>query len=599
MRIFPIGSLTLLIAAFSASTAQAGFDCSASGGRLTVLGKTLEPVAVASPGDCSADSRSLSGAAAGLPAPLSTQTIRAATDVLSAQKTVVASGGVADLAIGTPSLPIDLTKVPVGLIDTIRGALPAVSLAPVKSAIPALPTNLVTNTPTLTVPLIGQLDPLSGVLVTIFNIEAVKAAYAEENARIIDQNAANLATNTANAAVNALTASIPDAVALDDTLLATLLNAAKLPTVDLLRVRSAMAYAAGACQGASPVVSGSSKLAGLTVLGEELSLDQVLTLTRTLTNSIDPAKIVLTTASLGLTEQQSQLIAAAVPGALKNVVDTANATLQAALSGLGEVKVPLGVADIRIAPGAQVKTADSVTQQALTVLVTVAGQKIVEAIVGEATVSAAGVDCAEPVIDPQTPTGATLGCSTRNLVLVDVLERGGRVKLFGFADPALAGRTVNIVFNATGRRVAGARIAKDGSFDTTAPLPPARLRDSNAARYMATLGEEESINLKLRRRMVLSSMTSSDGRVTIAGRVVRPLSSPLRAITLTRRVSCTQEKVVTRFKPRSDGTFRVTVRAPRGVGTAVYRMTTLVPSSATGTGLFETYTLPRAVDIDR
>ena len=147
--------------------------------------------------------------------------------------------------------------------------------------------------------------------------------------------------------------------------------------------------------------------------------------------------------------------------------------------------------------------------------------------------------------------------------------------------------------------VAHAKVAKDGTFDTTAPLPPLSLRDTNDARYMAKLGKEESINLKLRRRMIIESMTAKGRRVTITGRVVRPLASPVRAITLKRQVSCTKDTVVTRFKPRSNGRFKVTVTAPKNLGTAVYRMTTKVRNSSTGRSLFDTFTLPRAVDLDR
>lgn len=602
MRFFPVASLTLLIAAFSASTAQAGFDCSASAGRITVLGKTVEPVAVSGPGDCTAESKSLTGSAAGVPAPFSAGTLLAATQVYSAQKTVLAGGGLTDLAIATPQLPIDLSRVPADVLDTIKGAIGTVNLSAVKSAIPVLPTNLDTSLPTSlkTDYVLGQLDSLTGVLlVTPLLVDQANARNAATNAANLATNTANAAINAANAAINTLRTSIPDTVTIDDSVLRGLLDGARLPSLDILRVRAAMANASGSCEGDKAVVNGWSDVAGIRVLGQDLVLDQVLDLARTLTNSVDPDKLALTTAALGLTKEQSDLIAAQAAGTLNTVLSTANATLQTALAGLDEIRIPLGVADIRIARGAQTRSGDSITQEALTATVSVAGQTLLDAVIGRAQASAEGVDCAEPVTDPQTPTGATLGCSTRSLVLVDVLERAGRVKLFGFADPAQAGKKVAIVFNATGRIVAHARINKDGRFDTTAPLPPASIRDTNAARYMATLGDDESINLKLRRRMVLTSMTSSNGRVTIAGRVVRPLSSPLRSITLTRRVSCTKEKVVTRFKPRSDGTFRVTVRAPKGVGTAVYRMTTLVPSSATGTGLFETYTLPRAVDIDR
>ncbi|HUS22444.1 MAG TPA: hypothetical protein VMZ66_10585 [Aeromicrobium sp.] len=594
MHLLRVAFLTLLTVAFSASSAQAGFDCSASGGRITALGKTVEPVAVGSPGDCTAATKSLSGAAAGLPL----STIVATTAVYPAQKAVLSGGGITDLVIGTPTLPIDLTKVPADLLGAIRGAISTVDLSAVKSQIPVLPTNLVTNLPT-NLPTDLILNPLDPALDTLPEVLAAEAFNAAENARNRLLNAENTATNTANATANALRSSIPDSVAIDTTVITALLEAARLPSLDILRVRSAMASAVGSCQTGRAAVDSWADVAGISVLGQDVSLDQVLNLVRTLTNNIDPAQIVLSTTALGLSPEQSDLITKTAPGALTTLLDSVNSTLQTALAGMGEVKIPLGVADIRIAKGAQVRSGDSVTQQALTVLIAVAGQKVFEAVVGEATASATGVDCAAPVTDPQTSSGAMFGCSTRSLVLVDVLERAGRVKLFGFADPAQAGKKVAIVFNATGRTVAHARVGKDGRFDTTAPLPPAGLRDSNAARYMATFGRDESINLKLRRRMVLDSMTSRNGRVTIAGRVLPPFGEPVRTITLTRRVSCTEEKVVTRFKPDSDGRFRVTVRAPKGVGAAVYRMTTKVRFSAAGSALFETYTLPRSVELRR
>jgi len=364
-----------------------------------------------------------------------------------------------------------------------------------------------------------------------------------------------------------------------------------------------MAYAVGSCQSGAPAVSGESQVAGISVLGADVlgdTVDRVVSLIDTA--SVDPSKVNLgsvTTSSLGLSTAVTNLLNLPVVNTVAAPLLTSAVT--AAVStyhALPAVKVlDPTVAQIKVTPGQQAKSGDTITQQALTVSVTIAGQKIVDAVVGEAQASAAGVDCSLPVTDPETPTGATLQCSTRKLVLVDVLERAGRVKLFGVADPALAGKTVSIVFQASHDVVAHAKVAKDGSFDTTAALPPSSVRDTNAARYTAVLGKEKSINLKLRRRMVVKSMTARHGRVTIVGRVLLPLGKPLQSITLTRRVSCKDEKVVTRFHPRKDGRFRITVKAPKGEGTAVYRMTTKVRNSPRGHALFNTYTLPRAVDL--
>ena len=63
--------------------------------------------------------------------------------------------------------------------------------------------------------------------------------------------------------------------------------------------------------------------------------------------------------------------------------------------------------------------------------------------------------------------------------------RGGRV---GAADRKLIGRTVDIhlvqAFGG-GPRVARAKVARDGSFRTTAKLPPRSVRGSNSTRYQA------------------------------------------------------------------------------------------------------------------
>jgi hypothetical protein len=524
-------SFALLL--LGASSAEAGFGCAASAGRLSVLGAAnVEPVTAGGSGDCPGETNSLSGAATGLPAPLSAGALVAATEVYSAQKAVLASGGVADLAVkALPTLPITLPQV-------------------------TIPTEL----KTLSV-----------------DITAIK--------NLIDPT-------HLNPVVNAL----PSSVTVDaSAAVQTLLPDGKLPNIELLHVRGAMAYAVGSCQSGAPAVSGQSQVAGISVLGTDLPVGQIVDKTVGLvdTASIDPSNANVAAINLGLPVAVNALITAA-PAAQTAVT----AAIQSALDALPNLKVlDPTVAQIKVTPGQQAKSGDSITQQALTVSVTIAGRKIVDAVIGEAQASAAGVDCSLPVTDPETPTGATLQCSTRKLVLVDVLERAGRVKLFGVADPALAGKTVSIVFQASHAVVAHAKVAKDGSFDTTAALPPSSVRDTNAARYTAVLGKEKSINLKLRRRMVIRSMTAHKGRVTIVGRVLPPLGSPVRSITLTRRVSCKDEKVVTRFKPHSDGRFRITVKAPKGAGTAVYRMTTKVRNSPHGHALFETYTLPRAVDL--
>lgn len=538
MRVPLFVGLTIALAIPISSAEAAGFNCSASAGRVGALGASAIELVTANVGaaECVAETRTLTGAASGLPAPVSAGAVVAATEVYSTEKGVLASGGLADLRVlSLPTLPITLPQV------TVPAALKSlsVSLTAVKDVLD---------------PLHLGLDPVVNAIPSTVTVDA-------------------------SAAVQSL------------------LPGGKLPNVELLHVRGAMAYAVGVCKDGSPTVDGASQVSGISVLGQDLPVGQIVDKTVGLidTASIDPSQANLAAINLGLPAAVNTLIST-VPAAQTAVASA----IQKALDDLGSLKVlDPTLAQIKITPGTTVTSGLNVTQQALTVTVTIAGQKLVDAVVGEAKASAAGVDCSAPVTDPGTPTGATLKCSTRRLVLVDVLERAGRVKLFGVADPALAGRTVAIVFGATGDTVAHAKVDKDGSFDTTAPLPPANVRDTNAARYTAKLGKEKSINLKLRRRMIVQSMTSHNGKVTIVGRVVPPLGRPLQPITLKQRVSCNDDKVVGHFRPHRDGSFRITVKAPTGGGTAVYRLTTQVRNSPTGHAMFKTYTLPRAVELQR
>jgi hypothetical protein len=99
------------------------------------------------------------------------------------------------------------------------------------------------------------------------------------------------------------------------------------------------------------------------------------------------------------------------------------------------------------------------------------------------------------------------------------------------------------------------------------------------------------------RRMLITSMRTSGGKVTIAGRVIGPLAlrAKDREIVLQQRVTCTKLVTVSRFKPSASGAFKVTVRAPAGASAAVYRLRTKVRASTHGSRLSSTFTLPRAI----
>ena len=215
--------------------------------------------------------------------------------------------------------------------------------------------------------------------------------------------------------------------------------------------------------------------------------------------------------------------------------------------------------------------------------------------------------CPVPVQQaPATPSAAQpsaasdllLACSDRRVVLEDVFVNRGRVQLLGVADRRYVGQPVKLVFAPAAKVVATAVVATDGRFSATAPLPPRRLRSSAKARYLARIGSESSLNLKLFRRMLVTRVSFIAGKVTIAGRVVPPLAPKAtdRMIVLQRIVACKKVETVARFKPKASGSFSVTVPSVAGQRAAVYRLSTRVRRTARGKRLAATFTLPRAVD---
>ena len=220
----------------------------------------------------------------------------------------------------------------------------------------------------------------------------------------------------------------------------------------------------------------------------------------------------------------------------------------------------------------------------------------------------------EPVDDPAPPrppdepkqevkgessaSDLVLGCTEQLVVLEDVVPAGSKVRLVGVADRRFAGRTVSIVFVPSGKVVAKPKVAPDGSFAASAPLPPKRLRNSNLARYEARIGSERSLKLKLARRMRITAIGVTGGKVVVSGTVVGPLATKKadRVVELQRRVSCTRTESVAKAMPRPNGTFRIAVDVPAGQSAAVYRLRTKVRQSAASSRAVNTFTLPRGVN---
>ena len=352
-------------------------------------------------------------------------------------------------------------------------------------------------------------------------------------------------------------------------------------TADVLRVQAAVSFANASCVNGKPTTTGSSQLAGLSVLGIELPTDQATDQALRIldTQSIDPSNVDVSKIPLP-------------PGVAPELLPAIQAAAKPLLDGLPNVSIPATVAQVKVTPKQTIREGDKLTQRAVQVQISLLGQRLADVVVGEAIVSARDVRCADQGVAQEQ-----LSCTKRRLALVDVLRQGRRVKLFGVADRSLVGKRVSIRFRATGRQVARPVVRRNGEFSATAPLPAANIRETNRARYQAVVGRERSLELKLFRRMVVTRLSSARGKVTIAGRVIPPLGRQIQTILVKRRVSCRRTEVVRRIKPSRTGAFRVTVDAPPRALAATYRLSTKVRKFERNPKLYDTYTLPRAVEI--
>ncbi|MEN3281687.1 MAG: hypothetical protein V7607_2827 [Solirubrobacteraceae bacterium] len=373
-----------------------------------------------------------------------------------------------------------------------------------------------------------------------------------------------------------------------------------VPTGTLVGVQASSATAVGQCANGSPQLAGSSQTTGVVALGQTLSTDQPVQQAVNVVNAttIDPSL-------LNPTSLPAPANALSLP------------VLQPLLDALPSVAVPATVAQVGLTPGSQTFVGGTLTQRGSQLTVSIAGQPVADLALGQVSVSRGDVDCmfsgsgggggggagagagGEQGVDGGALPAAQLACTSRKLALIDVLDRSSYARLYGAADLAYVGRRVDVVSLWNGKVVARPIVLPDGTFQARGALPPKALRQSNRARYQARIGNERSLELKLFRRMVVEEMSSSDGDVTIKGRVLGPLGKPTHAITIKRRVSCTREVTVKSVKPSGSGRFAVTIPAPPTGQAAVYRLSTSVPRNARSPKLFPTFTLPRAVELRR
>jgi hypothetical protein len=350
------------------------------------------------------------------------------------------------------------------------------------------------------------------------------------------------------------------------------LNALAAPAGPLLAVSGVSAEVSARCRGGAPALTADSRIGSLSVLGVSLATTRT-TERRIDTNSIDPSdidigKVIAPTADLSLLQS----------------------TLQPILDTLPNVEVPPIAIRVRATPGAQARSGERVVRRALQLEIEAGGTTVLEAVIGEAVVDATGARCG-------SLAAAALGCTTRRVALFDVTQVGDRVRLRGAADPRrFAGRRAQIVSRWDGKVAARPRVSRDGLFTVRLPVPPRAIRHTNRARYQARIGRERSLDLKLERRMLVTAVRQAQGRrVTLRGRLVRPLAEPAQEISVTRRVACGSVRVVARFKPDAQGRFSVTLKGPRVDRVYTFRFRSKVRNAYGLERLQRTYTLPQYV----
>jgi hypothetical protein len=370
---------------------------------------------------------------------------------------------------------------------------------------------------------------------------------------------------------------------------------AGLQTGPLLELAGSIATANAKCDGSTPKLSGNTQTVGLKVLGQEIPTNAVVNQALTLYNgqTIDPSKLDL-----------SKIV---LPPGLSFTDPLVGTILQNAVGGalaaLPPITLPESLINLSIKPQSQTVADGGLTQQGLSVSLGLLGQNVVSLVVGEARVSVDSVKC---LVD--TPQGAVapitvvnkeaLSCGSRRLALINVLDRGKYVALYGAADKRLAGKRIAIWSKADHKVVARPRVSKAGLFKARAPLPPERYRYTNTARYKAIHGKDQSLNLKLHRRMVFTSVRSAHGKVTLRGIVTKPWTDD-RTVVIRQRLTCRKQKIVARVHPDSNGRFKVTLKAPKSGDVGVYRATTMVAYPDPSAPDFRTYTLPGLVRFAR
>ena len=198
---------------------------------------------------------------------------------------------------------------------------------------------------------------------------------------------------------------------------------------------------------------------------------------------------------------------------------------------------------------------------------------------------------------PKAIEEVLLGCSKSQLVLNDVYIDGGHVAISGSTAKSLIGKKVKILFNER-KQVATATVRPNGQYSTTAPLPPAKIREALTTRYSAEIGKLRSLHLKLTRRLLLDPPTASGTTVTLAGQLTLPLTKPIAPVIVEEQLECGKTTIAKKFTPPASGRFDVKVTVPTDARAGIFTLKSKVAANTHSLHHgFTTYSLPLPVSL--
>ncbi|MDQ8045843.1 MAG: hypothetical protein REI11_14655 [Patulibacter sp.] len=407
--------------------------------------------------------------------------------------------------------------------------------------------------------------------------------------------------------------------------------------------------ASAVCSNGAARLSGSTTLTGVNVLGQtidandpvgkvlsvdsaNLNLAQLLSVTAVLKSiKVQPSLLSDVANKLGNANQSTLYDVLTDPLGLLSAINPdlpAGKTVASILAAVDtavapvlqstNIPLPAGILHAVVTPQSSVSDGDTQTSTGLGIDISGLGVPLLQGYLARASVTAAAASCDTPPVPTPTPTptpqpkgkqagesaaamltwkkgeaAAVLECTDVKLRLIDVHQAGKKTVIKGVADASLVGQTADLYLTYGNKKVATTKVDDDGVFEVTVPLPPASIRETNSARYYATISGKRTAALKFARRMYTTQLKKGGTRVRLSGYVTAPLAKAGTAVAIQQRVTCGKYKTVGETKVQGNGHFTATIKKPASGTAVIYRAQTAVPKRAGAARKYATYTLPQ------